>query len=402
MDSKIHKCNKAMAELLSKPRKDIEGATCREIVDGVKCPIEECPMVRLKKTERRESEIPVDPLLDNDSNPDGPVHVVSDITERKKTEDAMKRRTRDLGERVKELRCLYEISKYLGQPGVSSDEVFQKSVNAIPPSWQYPEITCARITLGEKEFTTPNWKETSWKQSADILANGKKMGAIEVAYLEEKPEIEEGPFLKEERDLIGTIASMFGNFTERLRVEEGLRESEEKYKAIVENATDFIFLIDKNDKIQSLNIAAAELFGKGPDNLVGKSIFDMFPKDIATGYSKSIEKVFESGKTRLSEARLIVGERDMWISASLNPVRDHKGKITAVMGVTRDITERKRSEEKLQKTVSDLERFNRIAIDREQRMIELKRETNEFLRSTGKKEKYRTPVTESVKNKGGA
>ena len=152
------------------------------------------------------------------------------------------------------------------------------------------------------------------------------------------------------RDADGNPESLLGtvvDITERKQAEEALRESEEKYKTLVESTTDFIFMIDKNNKVLSLNKAAARILGKEPEEIIGLSIVDLFPKEIAAGYSKNLKKVFETDKSAFDDSRMVVGERESWISVNLSPVRYQNEKIGAVMGVTRDITERKRAEEKI-------------------------------------------------------
>ena len=110
-----------------------------------------------------------------------------------------------LGERVKELNCLYGISRLIEKPGISLEEILEGTIRFISPGWQYPDITCARIITHNGEFKTDNFKDTIWKQEDDININGKKYGTLEVCYLEERPKSYEGPFLKEERNLINAI-----------------------------------------------------------------------------------------------------------------------------------------------------------------------------------------------------
>jgi len=130
------------------------------------------------------------------------------------TEIKLRRLTHDLIERVKELGCLYGISRLVENEENSLDDVFRGVVELIPPAWQYPEATCARILLKRKLFQTANFAETAWKQAETILVNGRPAGKVEVYYLEEKPHACEGPFLKEERDLIHDIAERLGHIVE--------------------------------------------------------------------------------------------------------------------------------------------------------------------------------------------
>ena len=152
--------------------------------------------------------------------------IAKDITERNQAEEALRERTRELNERVKELNCLYGISNLVEKPGISLDEVIQGSVDLIPPSWHYPEITCSRIILENKEYKTENFKETVWKQSKEIFVHGNLAGIVEVCYLEEKVALDEGPFLKEERALINAIAGRLGRIIERKHAEVALKRTQ--------------------------------------------------------------------------------------------------------------------------------------------------------------------------------
>lgn len=140
-------------------------------------------------------------------------------------------------ERLKELKGLYGLSKLISQFGVSLEDLFQGCVNLIPSAWQYPDITCARITFEGKEFKTDNFKKTKWLQSSDIETDGKKAGTVEVYYLKESPEAYEGPFLKEERNLLNGIANQLSLFAEHKEAEEQaekhLLDLEVFYKASV-------------------------------------------------------------------------------------------------------------------------------------------------------------------------
>jgi PAS domain S-box-containing protein len=100
-EGRILRCNKAMANLLGKPFSEIIGRTHWEIVYGTTAPIQECPVMRMRETHRRQTailpindrwfNIAVDPLLDETSGLIGAVHIMSDITERKLAEEALQR-----------------------------------------------------------------------------------------------------------------------------------------------------------------------------------------------------------------------------------------------------------------------------------------------------------------------
>jgi hypothetical protein len=120
-----------------------------------------------------------------------------------------------LSERVKEISCLYSVISLLGNKKyVSDDEKIHDIVKLIPTGWQYPEDTCVQIILEGKEYKTDNFKETPWKQIAEILVNGEPKGILAVSYLQQKPAKDEGPFYLEERTLIDVIAKFLGEMIE--------------------------------------------------------------------------------------------------------------------------------------------------------------------------------------------
>jgi PAS domain S-box-containing protein len=138
-------------------------------------------------------------------------------------EELVNEKTAALSDRVKELKCLYGISSLTQKTNGPLEEVIQNAVDLLPSAFQYPEITCARILIWGKEFFTGNFRETAWKLICPILVDGEPEGRVEVNYLEESPECDEGPFLKEERNLIDDVARQVGGFIERRQANERLK-----------------------------------------------------------------------------------------------------------------------------------------------------------------------------------
>ena len=165
-------------------------------------------------------------LLDTPlKNQDGTIsklELFRDISDRKKIADELQKSHDTLGQRIKEIKCLYSISNLAGEMGISLEEILQETLEIIPPSWQYPSITSAKIVVEGQEFNTANFQNTVWLQNSDIVIKGQKIGSVEVYYLEEKPESDEGPFMREERDLINTIGIQLGRIIENKQAEEAL------------------------------------------------------------------------------------------------------------------------------------------------------------------------------------
>ena len=135
--------------------------------------------------------------------------------------------------RIKELKCLYDISSFRAGNDFSLDGLLQEMVDFIPPACQHPEITGARIIFDGYEFTTKNFLETSWKQSFKIKVNNKQVGKLEVGHLEKKPELEKRLFLKEEESLIGAIAESISRIVEREWAEVEIRKCRKKIEELI-------------------------------------------------------------------------------------------------------------------------------------------------------------------------
>ncbi|MEE4259894.1 MAG: PEP/pyruvate-binding domain-containing protein [Bacteroidales bacterium] len=116
----------------------------------------------------------------------------------------------ELKERAKELNCLYQVQELLNNPENSIEDICTGLVDTIPPGWQYPDICRAKIQLFSKTYMPEDLVETNWVQKSDILIQNEIVGHLFVYYLEETPAMDEGPFLKDERKLIDTIAERLG------------------------------------------------------------------------------------------------------------------------------------------------------------------------------------------------
>ncbi|MGE5717324.1 MAG: PEP/pyruvate-binding domain-containing protein, partial [Acidobacteriota bacterium] len=128
------------------------------------------------------------------TSPDSPVDTILDA----------------LQERAKELTCLYRVNEICNRPQASVDEIFRDVIDALPPGWQYPAQCRARITADGVVYEPPGLIGTPWVQVAPIRVQGETVGSVEVFYLEAMPASDEGPFLKEERKLIDTVAERLG------------------------------------------------------------------------------------------------------------------------------------------------------------------------------------------------
>ncbi len=155
------------------------------------------------------------------------------IIERKVAEEQLQKKNYALGERVKELNCLYQLSELAISPKKPLTELFQAIVDLIPRAWQYPDIACARVVYKQDEYRSRGFRVTRWKQSASIRTNAENTGCIDLFYLKEMPIIAEGPFLPEERNLLDTISKHLGEIVDRKTAEEALIQKNAALKEIL-------------------------------------------------------------------------------------------------------------------------------------------------------------------------
>jgi len=133
-------------------------------------------------------------------------------------------------EREKELECLYRIEDIIKYQGNDIADACMKIVAAIPSGWQHSKECSARIDIGPDSYYEHGSEPTPWVQSVDIPVRGKQAGKISVYYSREMPEADEGPFLRQEKRLLMTIADRIGNLIlqEEMKMKDGVSGKSEK------------------------------------------------------------------------------------------------------------------------------------------------------------------------------
>ncbi|MBN2617026.1 MAG: hypothetical protein JXR64_01800 [Spirochaetales bacterium] len=134
-------------------------------------------------------------------------------------------------ERLKELRGINRTSELL-KKSESIEESLQEICNLLPEAWKYPNDTVVRIKYNNLLFTSPGFKESTWKQCQFFECPGNIKGEIEVFLLGEHPLEDEGPFLKEERDLLINIANLISGSTGSDLLKKLILENNERLKEL--------------------------------------------------------------------------------------------------------------------------------------------------------------------------
>ena len=136
------------------------------------------------------------------------------------------------------------------------------------------------------------------------------------------------------------------DITERKQAKNALMESEERYRTLSEAAPDLIFIVNRDDKVEYVNKFAAKYLGLQPEEVIGRARSELFPQHISDKLKLGLQKAFENGEAfRNSNDKTSLCGRDVWLDTQIVPLRKNSGIVTAVMEVSRDITDLKRSEE---------------------------------------------------------
>ncbi|MFO7650027.1 MAG: PAS domain S-box protein [bacterium] len=146
------------------------------------------------------------------------------------------------------------------------------------------------------------------------------------------------------------IFSFSRDVSARIESEAARRESEERYRSLADSSPDAIYIVDREGAVRYCNAAGAVALGRPGDNLVGQSIRELFPPEIAERQAGNIAKVFETGETVHIEGPSRYGERTVWLATWLVGLRDEAGNVREVLGISRDLTERKQAEDELRET----------------------------------------------------
>jgi PAS domain S-box-containing protein len=155
---------------------------------------------------------------------------IRDITERQKQTEMLRKRENELSGRVKELNCLYGISKLNEQPDLTLDAIFQGTVDLVAGALQFPEIAVARIRFENQDYKTANFIETPWRLIHEIATDRQPKGTLEIGYLEERPETDRGPFFEDEFRLLKAVSEGVGKIIQRKRTQWQLKRSKEKLR----------------------------------------------------------------------------------------------------------------------------------------------------------------------------
>ncbi len=273
-----------------------------------------------------------------------------DIHHRKRLETEREYTRYQLGERVKELTTLYKTGRLVNQEERSTEEILTEIVNILPGGWQYPEITEARISIGQQIFQTKGFKKFEQHQVAQFELPDNLKGEIDVGYKQNMPVEFEGAFLNEERNLINMLAEIIRVYLTRVHERDVLKKSEANLRTIFDHTEVGHLLLNKDFTIVSFNkpfnTGYAEAIGLKVK--VGDSLPDLLPEKNRLNALAQMNQVMDSGKVISYETKyldLSGGEIHFWVT--IVPVKNQESEIIGISLSAQDITERKKMEAEL-------------------------------------------------------
>ncbi len=277
----------------------------------------------------------------------------------KHAEEELQAERRKLGERVKELKCLYGLSELMEKTGISINGILQGMADLLPQGWQYPDIAHARIVWGGHQYTSEGFEEGKWRQAADIEAHGKKIGFVEILYLKEMPELDEGPFLKDERNLINAIAERLGKIIQFKQTEETLIKSNALLKSVIESPKDIvIFALDRQYRYMAFNENHSQTMKHiwGVDIELGNSMLEYIkgPEDRLKA-KNNFDRALSGESFTLVEAYGDTALDRRYYEDIYNPILDGNGNVIGLTLFLTDITERRIAALEKERLITELQ-----------------------------------------------
>ena len=143
------------------------------------------------------------------------------------------------------------------------------------------------------------------------------------------------------------IVHVANDVTRSMMAQQALEESEEKYRALVEGASEAISVFDGNGILKFANAKVCEHFESHLDDLLGQTMWELFPEPAADRQMRPIQKVIETGAGLTVEIPSVIQGQDKWFEATLVPIRSGRGKALDVMVIARDVTELRNARDEL-------------------------------------------------------
>jgi PAS domain S-box-containing protein len=251
---------------------------------------------------------------------------------------------RQLQQHLKNLNCLYALSKIVNRQEIPLEQIFQETVYLIREAYRYPESTCVRLTFDGVRYKTDNFEKSEISRHTEIRAHEEDVGVIEVYHLGGKIENDEETLLKEEDDLLSAVAEWLGSIAERKKAEEKMN----LFRNLIERSNDCIFAVEpKWGRFIDVNNRACDSLGYTRKEFLNtvtmKNIEESVPDD--STWQQQIQELREKGDIVKEALYRRKDGTKFFVETSLKLTNQDKQEY--IIAIARDITERKRAEAKL-------------------------------------------------------
>ncbi|MBX2977110.1 MAG: PAS domain S-box protein [Ignavibacteriaceae bacterium] len=222
-------------------------------------------------------------------------------------------------------------------------------MNILPKTFLYEDRAEALILINGKEYKSKNYKSSKKKKASlkvDIGQQENYFGYISVEYSLTDKDVESEMFLAEEKELLESISVRIANYLDKKNKEYLLKESEEKYRSVINNVAEVIFTLDKSDRIKFISPSANKFLGYEIESLLGEKITSFFADDYLKSWTKNKSELKE-GKNIECELQLVNKSGELvWGRISASP-HIEKEKVVGVFGTILNITTKKTLQLKL-------------------------------------------------------
>lgn len=193
------------------------------------------------------------------------------------------------------------------------------------------------------------------------------------------------------RGELTTVVCQWIDISERKRAEEALATERTLLRSIIDLLPALVYAKDTACRKILSNRIDIEYMGASTEaEVIGKTDFDFYPKDVAAQFYALDQAVIQTGQPVLNHEEILVRAdgQPHWLLTSKVPLRESSGQIIGLVGVGQDITERKQAEDRIKGQLAELQRWYALTLDRETRVLELKREINALLRRLNEPIRY--------------
>ena len=277
----------------------------------------------------------------------GVVLVFRDVTEERRKQREREQLLEALAERIKEQTCLYSISQLAQEPEATLQGILSATPPVLCAGWKHSDSACARILYEGRTFAMENYAETPWKMSAPLTVNGVQAGMIDVCYLDEKPQEDEGPFTNAERELLQAVAERLSSAAGRMTALDRLQKNEERFRTYFEDSLIGMAITSPEKGWVKANDALCDLLGYSFEELSRTTWADLTHPDDLAADVEQFNRVL-SGEIEgycLSKRFISKAGGEIHTILSVKAVRRPDGTVEYILAQLQDVTLERRAQQ---------------------------------------------------------